>query len=135
MDERFDFRSMSQSVLATQWKKATAYERDRFVEFFALSLEDTYTEILDSYSGEEIQYIDERIKGDRAVVDTLIISETNNIPVSYKMKLNDGEWHTYDVVIENASLVSTYRNLYANIVKSQGINGLLDRMQSKLRNP
>ncbi len=32
IDDSFDFRSMSQSVLATNWKKATPEERKRFVE-------------------------------------------------------------------------------------------------------
>ena len=31
---RFDFRVMSQGVLATNWKKASAAEKERFVELF-----------------------------------------------------------------------------------------------------
>lgn len=134
VNERFDFRSMSQSVLSTHWKAATAYERDRFVEFFTLSLEDTYTKVIDSYDGEEITYLGEKIRGDRATVDTMILSGDRKIPVTYKLKLNDDNWFAYDVVIENSSLVSSYRNLYANIVKSQGISGLLDKMKIDLKN-
>lgn len=132
--DRFDFRSMSQSVLSTHWRTANAYERDRFVEFFTLSLEDTYTNILDAYDGEEITYLAENRRGDRATVDTLIVSGDRKIPVTYKLKLNDDKWFAYDVVIEHSSLVSTYRNLYANIVKSQGVSGLLDQMKIDLKN-
>ena len=132
VDERFDFRSMSQSVLATNWQKATAYERDRFVDFFAQSLENTYVGAIESYTGEQIKYTGEKIRGDRAVVDTVIVSKKGEIPVSYKMKLDNDVWRAYDVVIEQVSLVNNYRTLYANIIKSEGVNGLLDRLEGKL---
>jgi len=132
VDERFDFRSMSQSVLATNWQKATAYERDRFVDFFAQSLENTYVGAIESYTGEQIKYTGEKIRGDRAVVDTVIVSKKGEIPVSYKMKLDNDVWRAYDVVIEQVSLINNYRTLYANIIKSEGVNGLLDRLEGKL---
>jgi len=40
--EGFDFRSMSQSVLATQWKRATEEERKQFTEFFSQYIEATH---------------------------------------------------------------------------------------------
>ena len=120
VDERFDFRSMSKSVLSTNWRKATGYERDRFIDFFTQSLVRTYYDAIESYTGGEIKYVAEKHKGDRAVVDTIIMSKTVDIPVSYKLKLNDGEWYVYDVVIEQVSLVSNYRNLYNAIIKIMG---------------
>src|SRR5690606_23959047 len=35
IDARFDFQSMSQSVLARNWKAATKEEKRQFVEFFS----------------------------------------------------------------------------------------------------
>ncbi|MCK5188692.1 MAG: ABC transporter substrate-binding protein, partial [Methylococcales bacterium] len=98
---RFEFQAISKSVMSTNWKKAKGYEQDRFVDYFTQTLENTYFTAIDSYSGEEIEYLGETIKGERAVVDTAIVSETKRIPVSYRMKLTDGEWYIYDVVIEN----------------------------------
>ena len=106
---RFEFQAISRSVLSTNWKKAKGYEQDRFVDFFTQTLENTYFNAIESYSGEEIEYLGETIKGERAIVDTAIVSETKRIPVSYKMKLTDDEWYVYDVIIENVSLVSSYR--------------------------
>ena len=53
IDDRFDFRSMSQSVLATNWKRATPEERERFVEFFSQYLEDTYRTKIEAYSNQK----------------------------------------------------------------------------------
>ena len=131
--ERFEFESMSKSVLSTNWRKATGYEQDRFVDFFAETLVNTYITAIESYSGEEIKYVGEKIKGDRAVVKTIIVTKNADIPVNYKMRLANDEWYVYDVVIENASLVSNYRNLYTAIIKSSGINGLLDKLEKGLK--
>jgi phospholipid transport system substrate-binding protein len=133
VDERFDFRSMSQSVLATHWQKATPVERDRFVEFFSQYLEHTYMAQIEKYSDHYVKYANEKISGDRAVVDTFIVANTVEIPVNYRLRLNDGEWFAYDVVIEGASLVNNYRNIYSAIVKTEGISGLLDRLEEKNR--
>ena len=130
---RFEFQAISKSVMSTNWKKAKGYEQDRFVDYFTQTLENTYFTAIDSYSGEEIEYLGETIKGERAVVDTAIVSETKRIPVSYRMKLTDGEWYIYDVVIENVSLVSNYRNLYATIIKSSCVSGLLNKLELDLK--
>ena len=133
IQERFEFRSISQSVLSNNWRKATGYEQDRFVDFFTQTLENTYFTALESYSGEEIKYVGEKTKGDRAVVDTVIVAKNGDIPVSYKLKLTYDEWFIYDVIIENVSMVSNYRNLYAAIIKTSGINGLLYELENDLK--
>jgi ABC-type transporter MlaC component len=38
IDNSFDFQTMSQSVLATNWKKATLGERDKFIDYFSKHL-------------------------------------------------------------------------------------------------
>ena len=133
VDERFDFRSMSQSVLATHWKKATPAERDRFVAFFSQYLEHTYMAQIEKYSDHYVKYTKEKISGNRAVVDTFIVADTLEIPVNYRLRLNEGEWFAYDVIIEETSLINNYRNIYSAIVKTEGIGGLLDNLEEKNR--
>jgi len=128
----FDFRSMSQSVLATQWKKASPEEQERFTEFFSQYLEDTYRTKIEGYTDQEILYKDEIIRGNRAVVETVIVTSSTEIPINYKLRNNDGEWYAYDVVIEGISLVSNYRNTFAAIVKNEGMEGLISDIQRRI---
>jgi len=133
--ERFDFRSMSQSVLATNWKKASPAERERFVEYFSQNLMGTYLEKIQSNSKPyHIRYKGEKVKGKRAVVNTTVVSKGKDIPVIYKLKKEpDSRWYTYDVVIEGQSLVSNYRGVYKAMVKQEGMTGLLDNLESSLK--
>jgi phospholipid transport system substrate-binding protein len=132
IDDGFDFRSMSQSVLATNWKKASAEERSRFTEFFSQYIEETYRSRIEAYTDEEIIYKDEVIRGKKAIVETIIKTSSTEIPVNYKLKNNDGEWFAYDVIVEGISLVNNYRNTFAVIVKNEGMDGLLSDIQRRI---
>ncbi len=132
INDSFDFRSMSQSVLATNWKKATPEERQQFVVFFSQYLEDTYRTKIEAYTDQKVDYVGETIRGRRAVVETIIVTDSTNIPVNYKLKNNEGNWFAYDVVIEGVSLVSNYRSTFAAIVKNDGMDGLLSDIQTRI---
>jgi phospholipid transport system substrate-binding protein len=134
IDARFDFRSMSQSVLASNWQEATPEEKRQFVEFFSQYLEDTYRNKIESYTNQSVEYLGEHIRKDRATVDTAIITDANRIPVTYRLKNNDGEWFAYDVIIEGVSLVNNYRNTFNAIIKAEGMNGLLIDLESRIEN-
>ncbi|MEA3413204.1 MAG: ABC transporter substrate-binding protein [Pseudomonadota bacterium] len=132
VDRAFDFRSMSQSVLATHWKTATPAERTQFVDYFSSYLQETYMERIQNYSDEYVRYGKENInkRGDRASVDTFIVANGKEIPVTYRLRKNGAAWFSYDVVIEGQSLVRNYRDVYSAIIRSEGIGGLLDDLRS-----
>lgn len=132
INESFDFRSMSQSVLATNWKQATPEERQQFVFFFSQYLEDTYRTKIEAYTNQKVEFVGETIRDKRAIVETLIITDGVEIPVNYKLKENDGSWFAYDVVIEGVSLVNNYRSTFSAIVKNDGMDGLLTDIKARI---
>ncbi|NNE36927.1 MAG: ABC transporter substrate-binding protein [Gammaproteobacteria bacterium] len=131
--EGFDFRSMSQSVLATQWRRATEEERKKFTEFFSQYIEATYRSKIEAYTDQEIIYKDEVIKGNLGVVETVIMAGGIEIPVNYKLRKNENSWYAYDVVIEGVSLVANYRSTFAAIVKNEGMDGLMSDIQRRIQ--
>ncbi len=130
--DRFDFRAMSQRTLATNWKKATDQEQEKFVELFTQLIENSYVDKIESYTNERVEFPGTKVSGKKAVVDTLIITASADIPVNYKLYQKGSEWMVYDVIIEGVSLISNYRSSYQEIVKKEGIPGLLVKMQDKL---
>lgn len=133
INERFDFRSMSQSILATNWKRATPEEREKFVEYFSQYIEETYRDKIEAYDNQEIRFVDEKIYGKRALVKMMIVTENTEIPIDFRVKDNDGEWYSYDVVIEGVSLVNNYRNTFATILKNEGMDGLLNDISRRVQ--
>ena len=132
INDRFDFRSMSQSVLATSWQEATTEEKRQFVEYFSQYLEDTYRTKIESYSDQRVEYLAEQVRKDRATVDTAVVTSDKRIPITYRLKLTKGKWVAYDVVIEGISLVNNYRSTFSAIVKAGGMDGLLTDLEGRI---
>jgi len=130
--QRFDFSLMSRAALSVNWKKATTEQQRRFVDLFTELLLLIWTARLDEYQDEAVRYGEEKIRGDRATVSTLVVSSDKEIPVDYRLHNNNGEWLVYDVLIEHVSQVSNYRNSYRSIVEEVGIDGLLERLETKV---
>lgn len=131
--KRFDFTLMSQQVLATNWNKASPDEKESFVRLFSDLLESTYMERIEAYTDEKVEYVNEKVKENRSIVDTIIVTKSVDVPISYKMVLKEDDWFVYDVVIEEVSLIRNYRSSYREIVMRDGIGGLLKKMEEKVK--
>lgn len=131
---KFDFEAMSQRTLGVNWKNATPNQRARFIALFSQLLEDTYRLRIRNYTyqDERVEYIGENVNGTRGQVDTLVISN-KEIPVSYRVRLKGNEWLVYDVIVEEVSLISNYRSSYNEIIRQEGFDGLLKRLEEKVK--
>ena len=125
---------MSRRILAINWKKSTDAQKQEFEKLFREILLNTYWQRIKNYDNEKVEYITGMIEGNRiATVDTVIISDKLEIPITYRMELIDGDWLAYDFLIESLSLVTRYRTEYRSTIKTHGIDGLLSRMREKTR--
>jgi len=129
---QFNMRRMAKLSLGRGWRKLSEAEREHFVGLFQKMLAKSYVATIDGYSGEKISYIKEIIKGDRAEVRTLVIGSAKEISLTYKLKLDADRWLIYDVIIENVSLVRNYRSQFDPIMKKEGFDGLVKRMEERI---
>jgi phospholipid transport system substrate-binding protein len=133
VDQRFDFREMSKMTLAQAWKEMSFEEQEHFVALFAALLKDTYVTKVESYSGEEVKFVKQIIKNDKAMVMSVIGKNGAVIPMIYKLMRIGDEWKVYDVVIEGVSLVRNYRSQFANVINSEKYSGLIARLENKVK--
>lgn len=130
---RFDYRAMSQRTLARNWKKASEGQQKHFVELYGTMLQNTYLVLVEEYTDQKVSYGAEKLrKGKYAQVNTIIHDQGKEIPVNYKLRLKDGDWFVYDVIIEGVSMINNYRTSYQSIVKNHGMDGLLTKLEAKL---
>lgn len=129
--EGFDFKEMSKRILGRDWSSITAQEQDYFTELMTKLLENVYIGKLEGYSGQTVGYVDERIKGSRAQVSTLIEDNGIKIPVHYIMSLKDEKWMVYDINIEGVSLVRNYKEQFKSILRKEKFEGLIKVLEEK----
>ena len=131
--EHFDFAAMANRVLATNWRKATKPQRARFTSLFRELLTNTYWRKISGYTNEHVEYKSERLRSEAlATVNTIIKTDSVDIPVDYKLYRKNDRWMAYDVVIEQVSLVRNYRSSFQDIVRDSGIDGLISQLQIKV---
>jgi phospholipid transport system substrate-binding protein len=129
--DRFSYDEMAKRTLAAQWQKLNEKERTEFVDLFKRLLTNSYADKVEGYSGEQVQYINERLEGDYAEVRTKAVSGKAEIPLDYRMLNRNGDWRVYDVVVDGVSLVSNYRGQFAKIIRTSGYDDLIKQLRDK----
>jgi phospholipid transport system substrate-binding protein len=130
--ERFDFREMSKRVLGQQWRDLNEGEQKEFEELFTRMLQYAYVGKIDEYTGQKVEFIQQRIKGERAEVQTLLVDKDKSVAVSYIMLLRGDQWMAYDVVVEGVSLIRNYMEQFKEILKKDGYSGLVKQVKEKI---
>jgi phospholipid transport system substrate-binding protein len=130
IEERFDFAEMARRSLGRHWQSRTPAERKEFVEAFRDVLINSYLSTIESYRGEKLRYVRERVENGYAEVDTLIVDERGQeYSVNYRLHRAGDQWKIYDVVIEGVSLVSNYRSQFDRLIRRDSFEELLKRMR------
>jgi phospholipid transport system substrate-binding protein len=131
VDRRFDYEEMAKRSLGATWGSLSASQRSEFVRLFAQLLEASYSDKVERYSGEKIDYLGESRDGDYAEVRTVLLRRNDRIPMNYRM-LNKSSWLVYDVVIEGVSLVSNYRSQFQQVISQHSYGELVKRLRTKV---
>jgi phospholipid transport system substrate-binding protein len=127
----FDFEKITQAAVGRHWRQATPAQKEGLTKGFREVLIRTYAQALLSYSGEKIRYLP--VKPGRRESTVTVSTEVREpggppVAVDYRMYLRDHRWKVYDVVIDNVSLVSNYRDSFNTRIRRDGIDGLIRRL-------
>ncbi|MDA0840383.1 MAG: ABC transporter substrate-binding protein [Planctomycetota bacterium] len=134
VDERFDWEEMARRSLARHWQGRSTEEKKEFVQIYGDMLFHTYLKRLEGYSGEKVTYTGENLKGDFVSVSIKVSgAKGQEIPVEYRMRLKEGAWRVYDVMIEGISLVANYREQFDQILGKNSFDELIKRLDAKLK--
>lgn len=124
----FNFSEMSKRVLGATWLEISNEEKESFTVQMTKLLENNYIGQLENYSGNSVEYIGERVKGNLAQVSTLIENNGSDYPVHYIMSKEGDTWMVYDINIEGVSLIRNYRAEFKSILRQQNFEGLMQTL-------
>jgi phospholipid transport system substrate-binding protein len=132
----FDFARMARLAVGRNWAQATDAQKEALTKEFRTLLVRTYSSALTQYRNQAIEVKPSKVgPGDKeAVVKTAVIQQGGpQIPIDYAMEKTDSGWKVYDVVIDGASLVTTYRGTFNDQIQKGGIDGLVKTLQERNR--
>lgn len=116
LDDIADFRYIGASVMGRYFQNATPQQRSRFANTFRQTLIDTYTKGLVTFDYRELRVRDSQREArheDQASVAMEVVATNGQVyPVSYTLRLTDGEWKVVNVIVNGINLGLTFRNQF-----------------------
>jgi phospholipid transport system substrate-binding protein len=132
----FDFAAMTMLTTGQSWKKASADQKLRLTAEFKTLLVRTYASALASYSDQKLEFRPLRAKptDTEVTVNVRVLQPgAQPVPIDYSMEKTPAGWKVYDVAIGGVSLVASYRTEFTNVIREDGIDGLIRKLQAKNR--
>ena len=130
----FDEVEFSRRTMARNWTKLSPAQQTEFIVLFEQVLEKSYVDKILSYTDQKIEFYKEDILSEsQAEIQTKIVTSSNEIPMFYRVILNEGKWRVYDVVVENVSLVQNYRTQFNDILANKTPEQLLEILRKKVK--
>ena len=129
----FDVKEMARRSLAAHWAKRSEEERQDFAELFGDLFVESYTRLVVDHLGDQrVIYLPESVDGGVATVQTKFLSKRDEPSfVDFALFRRDGIWAAYDVVIDDVSIVKTYRTQFNKIIQTQSYEALVKKMRIK----
>ena len=121
-------------VLGVYWKKATEQEKQDFMEAFTDLTTKTWTDRFGLYEGQDIVFQGTRNAPQKNQI--YVDSKINNDPpieVIWRLRQKDGTYKIVDIVVEDVSMVMSYRNEYTSVLQQNNgsVQTLIDLLKDK----
>ena len=135
--ERMDFDEMGRRSLGRHWRDLSEAQRKEYLEVFAKYVEAFYRkqvfESVEFIESVDIKYLKERIDGEYAEVNIQIVARNDKTSITFKLRLINGVWKAYDVIVEDISQVLNLRSQFDRIINAEKFEGLLKRLREKIK--
>ena len=119
-----DFDTMAGLILGKDWSILSDVKKACFTSGFRNLLVERYSDILLSYRDQDIHYAPARPIGDQgyvSVLQTLKRGDRRPLTIGYPMSPAGDKWSVVDLVVDDVSLVKSYRLMYEKEIKNIGL--------------
>lgn len=108
-------------------------QRQQVTEAFERYVAATYADRFDSYSGERLEVVGERLFGADKIVQTRIVKANGEpISINYLVRRTADPWQISDVYLDGTiSELATRRSDFYSILRDRGIDGLIAERNRK----
>jgi phospholipid transport system substrate-binding protein len=136
VDQFVDFEELARRALGETWGKITPAKRKEFTGAMRGMLRAFYAERTLGLSEAEVEYGQETVEGNDALVATVVKVKGSRIPIDYKLyEARKGRkvrgWRIYDIVTNKVSLLEDYRGQFQQLLATQGFDGLLATLKRR----
>ena len=133
---RFDFNRMTALAVGKYWKQATPEQKTALSDEFRTLLTRTYFSTMLRYRDAKLNVKQQPLlanDGKEATVksDVVVGNAQQPVLIDYVLYHTGDGWKVFNVSVEGASLVTVYRNQFAEEINKGGLDGLIQSLRNK----
>jgi phospholipid transport system substrate-binding protein len=130
-----DTDAMGRVAMGNHLAGRSPAEVHAFLDVFQRLFVRTYVQRLLLFEAPDFAYLGETITGDRAKVDTQIVTPKDRFGVTYEMRKSGGTWRATDILVEDASLGDNFRSQFDSALAKESFDSLMERLRKKVAEP
>lgn len=139
LDGMLDYDRLAREALSQHWANLEESQRKEFTELLKKLVQRNYERNIKNIQGYSVEYLGETAAdGSAVIVRTRAASKKNRreppVEIDYRLEQVGDEWRVCDIVTEGSSLVRNYRSQFNRIIKKDGYDALVKRLQEKIAN-
>ena len=129
----FDVPYMARLSVGPSWRTLTVEQKRRAIQAYSRYIAAVYASRFDAYAGEQFKVLgQQQIKHGTLIKTQIVKSNGEPVAVNYVVHDNDIAWQIRDIYLSGAiSELATHRSEFANILRTSGIDGLIDSLNKK----
>ncbi|RBQ29181.1 toluene tolerance protein [Aliarcobacter vitoriensis] len=133
VDDAFDFELMAKIALGKDaWESIDEQKQDAFVKVFEEKLKKSYSEKLELYNDQKVKIISlEPYNKTRLQLKTQLVGKDGNYDVNYNFYEKDKEWYIYDIDLVGVSIIQTYRQQFAGLLKEKSFDEMFEQFKNQ----
>ena len=135
IDEVFDYELMSRIALGKEtWDTLSSQKQKEFTKIFETKLKNSYTEKLELYNDQKVKILDLKpYNKTRLQLESELVGKEGVYQIDYNFynKSKDSEqWLIYDVDLVGVSIIQTYRQQFAGLLKEKTFDEMLTLLEN-----
>ena len=129
----FDVPFMARLSVGPTWRSLAPEQKRRAVQAYSRYIAAIYATRFDDYAGEKFEVLgQQQIKHGTLIKTHIIKSNGEPVAINYVVHDNDIAWQIRDIYLSGSiSELATRRSDFANILRTGGIDGLIDTLNKK----
>lgn len=132
----FDVPAIGRFVLGRHWSRVKPEEQQQFLVVMGEYVAGIYASQFADYKGYSFRTTGTRAMGEGEALVSAQIDREGQAPIrmEFRVRPGDGGYRIADVAVENVSLILTKRDEFSPTLNSEGVQGVIKRMQAVISN-
>lgn len=137
IERLFAYDVIAERSLGAEWNGLNAEQRKEFTTIMSKMIKTSFLKNNKKLINYNVEYVDEFSEGSAYTVSTLAKHKTKKsepaLKIEFTLETVDNQLKIVDIFTEDSSMVKTYRSQFIKLLKRDGYQRLIEKMNKKLK--